>query len=384
MSKRTVLLAALLVGGFLYLTTTKSWSWRRIVEPLQTNAAPLWSGAEAPRAALSADEKNNIDIYTMANQATVNITSVVLEEGWFFQLVPKRGIGSGFLIDADGRVLTNHHVVAGERGEAQEVQVVLPDQTRYRAQILTTDEASDLALIKIAPRKKLPFLKLGDSEKLQVGQKVLAIGNPFGLNGTLTTGIISALGRTIEDSNKRLEDMVQTDAAINPGNSGGPLLDSHGRVIGINTAIVGPTNLGIGFAIPVNRIKLIVGDLLREGRVLRPYLGVATLPISKDLAGVLELPVDQGLLVVRVEPGSPADKAGIRGGGRAVIVGTWEIPVGGDIVVQLDGEPTIQSEDLLRRVENKRVGDTVKVTVFRGKKRLDVSVQLEARPGNRF
>jgi S1-C subfamily serine protease len=186
------------------------------------------------------------------------------------------------------------------------------------------------------------------------------------------------------DSRNVLEDVIQTDAAINPGNSGGPLLDSHGRVIGINTAIVGPTNLGIGFAIPVNRIKLIVGDLLREGRVLRPYLGVATLPISKDLAGVLELPVDQGLLVVRVEPGSPADKAGIRGGGRAVIVGTWEIPVGGDIVVQLDGEPTIQREDLLRRVENKRVGDTVKVTVFRGKKRLDVSVQLEARPGNRF
>jgi S1-C subfamily serine protease len=376
MSKRTVLLAALLVGGFLYLTTTKSWSWRRIVEPLQTNAAPLWSGAEAPRAALSADEKNNIDIYTMANQATVNITSVVLEEGWFFQLVPKRGIGSGFLIDADGRVLTNHHVVAGERGEAQEVQVVLPDQTRYRAQILTTDEASDLALIKIAPRKKLPFLKLGDSEKLQVGQKVLAIGNPFGLNGTLTTGIISALGRTIEDSNKRLEDMVQTDAAINPGNSGGPLLDSSSNVIGINTAIYGPGgNIGIGFAIPVNRAKVMLTWYQAKGKP-RPRVGVDVLPVAGDLAEAIELPREGGLLILSVQPGSPADVAGLRGARRRVLLGNYRIPVGGDLIVAIDGRPVEGREALSNALGRKRPGEDIVLTIYRDGRTMKVRVDL--------
>jgi S1-C subfamily serine protease len=332
----------------------------------------------------SPDEQNNIEVYKAASPAVVNITTVTLAYDFFLNAVPvESGAGSGFLIDADGDIVTNYHVISG----ARQVQVTMADKSRFKAQVVGADPRSDLAVVRVSAEKKLPYLQLGDSKNLQVGQKVLAIGNPFGqFQNTLTTGVVSSLGRSVRDPDSRnvLEDVIQTDAAINPGNSGGPLLDSHGRVIGINTAIVGPTNLGIGFAIPVNRIKLIVGDLLREGRVLRPYLGVATLPISKDLAGVLELPVDQGLLVVRVEPGSPADKAGIRGGGRAVIVGTWEIPVGGDIVVQLDGEQMIHSEDLLRRVENKRVGETVKVTVFRGSKRLDVSVQLQARPGNRF
>ena len=175
----------------------------------------------------------------------------------------------------------------------------------------------------------------------------------------------------------------QTDAAINPGNSGGPLLSSRGEVVGINTAIVGPANIGIGFAIPVNRMKLIVGDLLREGRVMRPYLGVQLLPVSRDLAELLDLPVDEGLLVLRVFPNTPAEKAGIQGGTKTVVVGNLRLPVGGDIIVELDGEPVVARETLSRRVEKKRVGDTVRLTLFRGQRRLEVSVRLEARPPRR-
>jgi S1-C subfamily serine protease len=386
---RHLLLAAAIIAAFVYLTTYSPMrpfgpgNWRGPL-PWERGASRVPNVTLAQGERFSSDEQNNIEVYKAASPAVVNITTVTLAYDFFLNAVPvESGAGSGFLIDADGDIVTNYHVISG----ARQVQVTMADKGQFKAQVVGADPRSDLAVVRVSAEKKLPYLQLGDSKNLQVGQKVLAIGNPFGqFQNTLTTGVVSSLGRSVRDPDSRnvLEDVIQTDAAINPGNSGGPLLDSHGRVIGINTAIVGPTNLGIGFAIPVNRIKLIVGDLLREGRVLRPYLGVATLPISKDLAGVLELPVDQGLLVVRVEPGSPADKAGIRGGGRAVIVGTWEIPVGGDIVVQLDGEPMIHSEDLLRRVENKRVGETVKVTVFRGSKRLDVSVQLQARPGNRF
>ncbi len=376
MRKSTILLAALLVGGFVYFTSHKNWGWRRVFEPLHTNAAPLWAGAQAERAALSADEKNNIEIYTAAHPATVNITSVVLEENWFFQLVPKRGIGSGFLIDADGRILTNHHVVAGERGEVQEVQVTLPDQTRYRAQIMAADEASDLALIKIAPRKKLPFLKLGDSEKLQVGQKVLAIGNPFGLQGTLTTGVISSLGRTIEDSSKHLEDMIQTDAAINPGNSGGPLLDSVGNVIGINTAIYGPGgNIGIGFAIPVNRAKVMLSWYQAKGRP-RPRLGIDVWPVSGDLAEALGLPREGGLLILTVQPSSLAATAGLRGGRRTVIAGNYRIPVGGDLIVAIDGRPVESRDALSTALSSKRPGESIVLTIYRDGRTMKVRVDL--------
>ena len=264
--------------------------------------------------------------------------------------------------------------------------MTLADRSRYPAEVLGYDQRSDLAVLRIQAGRELPYLRLGDSGSLQVGQKVLAIGNPFGLfQNTLTTGVISALGRDIRGRGRGevLEDVIQTDAAINPGNSGGPLLSSRGEVVGINTAIVGPANIGIGFAIPVNRMKLIVGDLIREGRVMRPYLGVQLLPVSRDLAELLDLPVDEGLLVLRVFPNTPAEKAGIQGGTKTVVVGNLRLPVGGDIIVELDGESVVARETLSRRVEKKRVGDTVRLTLFRGRRRLEVSVRLEARPPRR-
>ncbi|MBM3746532.1 MAG: trypsin-like serine protease [Acidobacteria bacterium] len=377
MKTRSVVIAALLAGAFFWFTSRNEWGWRRLIQPLQTNAAPAWSGADTPRAALSADEKNNIEIYDMANRATVNITSVVYEEGWFFQLVPRRGAGSGFLIDTDGRILTNQHVIAGEGGRVGDIQVTLPDQSSYRAQVLAADEAADLALIKITPRKNLAILRLGDSEHLQVGQKVLAIGNPFRLQGTLTTGIISALGRTIEDSEKRLEDMIQTDAAINPGNSGGPLLDSAGNVIGINTAIYGPGgNIGIGFAIPVNRAKMMLAWYQAGGKT-RPRLGVDILHVSGDLAEALDLPREGGLMILSVRSGSAADAAGLRGARRSVIIGNYRVPVGGDLIVAIDGRPVDSRNALASALGRKEPGESLELTIYRGGRTMKVRVSLE-------
>jgi len=377
MKTRSLVIAALLAGAFFWFTSRNEWGWRRLIQPLQTNAAPAWSGADTPRAALSADEKNNIDIYDLANRATVNITSVVYEEGWFFQLVPRRGAGSGFLIDTDGRILTNQHVISGEGGRVGDIQVTLPDQSSYRAQILAADEAADLALIKITPRKSLPILRLGDSERLQVGQKVLAIGNPFRLQGTLTTGIISALGRTIEDSEKRLEDMIQTDAAINPGNSGGPLLDSAGNVIGINTAIYGPGgNIGIGFAIPITRAKMMLAWYQAGGKT-RPRLGVDILPVSGDLAEALDLPREGGLMILSVRSGSAADAAGLRGAGRSVIIGNYRVPVGGDLIVAIDGRPVDSRNALASALGRKKPGESLELTIYRDGRTQRVRVGLD-------
>ncbi|MGH9658692.1 MAG: S1C family serine protease, partial [Bryobacteraceae bacterium] len=252
MRLRPFLWAAILVAGFVYLTSVQEWSLPR--------AGRLWTDPEVARtASFPSDEQNNIDIYKVANAATVNITSIVNRQNWFGQIYPERGQGSGFLIDDGGRIITNQHVVSGR---APEIYVTLADKTRYKARVLGRDSRNDLALIKIEPKKKLPFLRLGDSDVTQVGQKVVAIGNPFGLDGTLTTGVVSALGRTIREENVLFENMIQTDAAINPGNSGGPLLDSRGHVIGINTMIYGAQgNIGIGFAMPINRAKSMLDEL---------------------------------------------------------------------------------------------------------------------------
>src|SRR2546421_1341161 len=240
MRLRPLLWALILVGGFYYVTSVTHWNVGQFVR--KTTAS--WSSpSTATTAGFSTDEISNIDIYKSAHLATVNITSVVWREGWFFQLYPAKGTGSGFIINPDGRILTNFHVVSG----GQQLTVTLSNKKQYKARVLATERRNDLALVKIDPRENLPVLKMGDSDPLQVGQKVLAIGNPFGLEGTLTTGIVSSVGRSISDENGNdLEGMIQTDAAINPGNSGGPLLDSRGYVIGINTAIYGQEgNIGI-------------------------------------------------------------------------------------------------------------------------------------------
>jgi S1-C subfamily serine protease len=263
-------------------------------------------------------------------------------------------------------------VVANER----QLEVTV-DQTHYKATLLSRDESNDLALIQITPKKKLPWLRLGDSDGLQVGQKVLAIGNPFGLNGTLTTGVVSSLGRSIRGENdQELQGLIQTDAAINFGNSGGPLLDSSGDVIGINTAILGPNggNIGIGFAMPINRTKPLIEDY-SAGRK-RPRLGVTVVPVSGDYADALNLPTTGGLLIQEVEPGSVAARAGLRGGKENVTIGNFQLVVGGDLIMSIDGKPVTRNDAISRALGSKRTGDTLELTVFRNGRTINVRVKL--------
>jgi len=378
MRYRILYITALMVAGFLLITSRTNWGQRRIIQPI-SKAGRYWSGPDVARSAgLSSDELNNIDIYKTAHLATVNITSTVYRRTIFLEIYPSKDQGSGFLIGGDGKILTNNHVVANER----QLEVTLSDQSKYKATLLSRDEANDLALLQIAPRKKLPWLRLGDSEGLQVGQKVLAIGNPFGLDGTLTTGVVSALARDIRGENDtRLEGLIQTDAAINMGNSGGPLLDSAGDVIGINTAILGPNggSIGIGFAMPINRAKLMLDDL-QAGRK-RPRLGVSVVPVAGDYADALNLPTQGGLLITDVERGSAADHAGLRGGTQTVQIGNAQLSVGGDLIMSIDGHPVDRDDAISRSLARKHAGDTVELTIFRSGRTMNVRVKLgEAGP----
>lgn len=375
MRSRILLIAALLVAAFVYVTSFTQWKFGRLLNPMRSSAEPMWTGPNTARSAnLNSDELENIEIYRSAHSAVVNITSTVYRRGWFLEVIPQQGSGSGFLLDDSGRILTNNHVISG----SQELEVTLTDETKYRARVLVRDAGNDIALLKITPRKKLPYLRLGDSEPLQVGQKVLAIGNPFGLEGTLTTGIISSVGRSLRDETGRtLEGMIQTDAAINPGNSGGPLLDSHGNVIGINTAIYGPgSNIGIGFALPINRAKRMLTEYADKGRFAPPRLGVGVLFVAGDLAEALELPREGGLLVTEVERGSAAEEAGIRGARRIVVVGNYEIPVGGDLIMALDGRAVESRNDLTNAMNRKRPGEKLEVTVYRSGRTQKLQVTL--------
>jgi S1-C subfamily serine protease len=375
MKWRILFITALLVGGFLVITSKTDWGKRRILNA-RSGAGQFWSAPTVARGAgLTSDELNNIDIYKTAHLATVNITSTTYRRTIFFEVYPSKDQGSGFLIGQDGKILTNSHVVANER----QLEVTLSDQSHYKARLLSRDEANDVALLQIDPRKKLPTLHLGDSDVLQVGQKVLAIGNPFGLEGTLTTGIVSSMGRTIRGENDQtLEGLIQTDAAINPGNSGGPLLDSAGNVVGINTAIIGPSggNVGIGFAMPINRAKLMLEDF-QAGRE-RPKLGVSVVPVAGDYADALHLPTQGGLLVQEVEPGSPAARAGLRAGKELVQIGNAELLVGGDLITAIDGKPIDRYDAISRALARKRAGDTVEMTVFRNGRTTNVQIKLGA------
>lgn len=369
---RTLVLAAVLVGGFVYITARPG-SWH-------FNAAapgPLWSGPQvAHSAGLNTDEMNNIEIYKTAKDSVVYITSTVYTRSFFF-VQQGRALGSGFVINPEGQILTNFHVVEG----GSDVEVTLPDQKTYKAKILVPDRQDDLALIKIEPRKKLSFLTLGDSDHLQVGQKVLAIGQPFGFKGTLTVGVVSSLGVAIEGENGRqLDTMIQTDAAINSGNSGGPLLDSQGNVIGINTAIYGGANgggnVGIGFASPINRAKMMLDDF-HAGRSFKPArLGVSTVYIAGDLAEALKLPAAGGLLIQTVAHNSPAETAGLHGAHDEVRVGNTRLGVGGDFVTAIDGKPVTEPDQIVRAINRKRPGDTLDLTIFRSGHSTDVKVKL--------
>jgi len=355
-------------------------------QPLRVEAVPLPSPnlltTSRRDAALTEDESINVKIYRQASPAVANILTKATEYDFFMDPVPVEGAGSGFIIDARGYILTNYHVVEG----AQSIEVVLGDQTRYPAKFIGADQQNDVALIKIDPKgKQLVALPLGDSSSLQVGQKVLAIGNPFGFQSTLTTGVVSALGRTVVTSQTTsIEEAIQTDAAINRGNSGGPLINSHGEVIGINSAIYTPsgTTAGIGFAIPINTAKSIANDLITEGRVHRAFLGVQTIPISGGLAEALDLPVQEGMLVELVTKGGPAAAAGIHGGDRVAQAGMRRFYIGGDVLVAIDNQKVASQFDVNLVLNHHRPGDNVNVTVYRGGKKMDIPVKLGERSGN--
>jgi putative serine protease PepD len=332
-------------------------------------------------AVLTEEEAINVRVYRQTAPAVANILTKATEYDFFMDPVPVEGAGSGFVIDEKGYILTNFHVV----GEAQSIEVILGDQSRYPAKFIGADQRNDVALVKIDSKgKHLVALPLGDSAALQVGQKVLAIGNPFGFQSTLTTGVISALGRTVQTSQTTfIDEAIQTDAAINRGNSGGPLIDSRGEVIGINSAIYTPTGTtaGIGFAIPINNAKRIAHDLMTEGRVRQAFLGVNTLPVGGNLAEALDLPAQEGLLVETATKGGPAAVAGIRGGDRYVRAGMQRFAIGGDLIVAVNGQKVASPFDLNIILNRKRPGDTVTLTVYRGGRKIDIPVRLGERPG---
>jgi S1-C subfamily serine protease len=344
--------------------------------------ATVAANAAARDAALTDDEAINVRVYRQASPAVANILTKATEYDFFMDPVPVAGAGSGFVFDANGYILTNFHVVEG----AQSIEVVLGDQSRYPGKFIGADQRNDVAIVKIDPKgKQLAALPLGDSATLQVGQKVLAIGNPFGFQSTLTTGVVSAIGRTVQTSQTTfIDEAIQTDAAINRGNSGGPLINSHGEVIGINSAIYTPsgTTAGIGFAIPINSAKRIAHDLMTEGRVHFAYLGVRTLAVAGYLAEALDLPVQDGLLVETAAKGGPAAAAGIHGGDRVVQAGMQRIAVGGDVIVAVDGQKVANPMDLDIILNRKRPGDTVTLSVYRGAKKTDIPVKLGERTGN--
>jgi S1-C subfamily serine protease len=331
-------------------------------------------------AALSNDEVLNVRVYRETSPAVANVLTKATEYDFWMDPVPVEGAGSGFVIDGKGYILTNFHVVQG----AQTIEVVLGDQSRYTAKFIGADQRNDVALLKVEPKgKPLMALSLGDSAALQVGQKVLAIGNPFGFQSTLTTGVVSALGRTVQTSQTTFIDQaIQTDAAINRGNSGGPLINSHGEVIGINSAIYTPsgTTAGIGFAIPINTAKRIAHDLITDGRVHQAFLGVETIPINESFAEALGLPAQEGLLVQTTTRGGPAAEAGIRGGDRVAQAGMRRFYVGGDVLTAIDGQKIANRVDVDLMLNKKRPGEEVTITLFRGGKKMDLKVKLGERP----
>ena len=323
---------------------------------------------------LDPDEQNNVDVYRRVIPSVVNITSKTMAYDFFWGPMPEEGQGSGFIIDRDGHILTNYHVV----GDASQLEVTLHNKKTYRATVIGRDRAHDLAVIQIKATDLTPAV-LGDSKNLQVGQKVFAIGNPFGLAGTMTRGIISSLRPIRSPEGAYIEEAIQTDAAINPGNSGGPLLNSHGEVIGINSLIAtGGSNqsAGIGFAIPINTAKAVLSDLITLGTVRRPSLGIVSLPIGPELAQEIGLPADYGVLIIRVVPGGAAERAGLHGGTERAYLGASQIMLGGDLIVAIDGDAIGDQQDLSNAMNKHRAGDTVTVTVYRSRRKMNVPVVL--------
>jgi S1-C subfamily serine protease len=375
-----------LLGGLIRLPAggrpeTRQAAFREIpLEPEADSAAATLFDQQ--KSGPSRDEDINIRIYQMLNEAVVNITAVSVDYNWFLEPVPHEGTGSGSILDQQGHVLTNYHVVK----QARELGVTLADGTNFKGEVVGADPENDLAIIKFDPGgKKLSTVIPGSSADLRVGQKVLAIGNPFALDRTLTTGIVSGVGRPVRvDSDLVIQEMIQTDASINPGNSGGPLLDSRGEMIGINTVIYSPSggSVGIGFAVPVDTAKRVIPDLLRYGKVQRGWIDITPVQIFPELVRYADLRVSEGILVSEVAPGSTAEKAGLRGGQRQVRHGRSIIHLGGDIITEIDGTPVASLADLLASLEDNKPGDTVEVKIIRGGKKMSLDVELSPRPDN--
>jgi len=325
--------------------------------------------------AYDSEEQNNISVYKRVSPSVVNITATTLVFNFFYGAVPQQGQGSGFVLDKAGHILTNYHVIAnGNRG----IEVTLSNKHSYKARVVGSDKVHDLALLQIdAPN--LEPVTLADSSELAVGQKVYAIGNPFGLSGTMTRGIISSIRSIKNGDGAPIEDAIQTDAAINPGNSGGPLLNSRGEVIGINTMIA--TNgtdqsAGIGFAIPINTAKAVLNDLSKYGRVKRPTLGISSFGVGPELAEEMGLPVESGVLVQQVLPGGAAERAGMHGGNQRAYVGNTPIMLGGDLIVAIDGQQVTDPQEINAIIEKHQAGDTVSVTFYRARRQITLKLIL--------
>jgi S1-C subfamily serine protease len=381
---RPVLLALIIAGVFYFYTSSR----HPQPQPQSTPSSPSswFSGGdknlELTQAAgpenLDPEETVNVNVYKKAVPSVVNIKSRAVSYNFFYGLVPEEGQGTGFVLDKEGHVLTNYHVVAN----AQKVEVTLYNRKTVTAQVIGADRHYDLAVLKIDSANLTP-VTLGDSHGLQVGMKVFAIGNPFGLSGTMTRGIVSSIRSVRGPSGDSIDEAIQTDAAINPGNSGGPLLNSRGEVIGINSMIFtggAEQSAGIGFAIPINTAKAVLNDLVTIGRVRRPSLGIAGLPIGPELAEQLGLASDYGVLIMQINPGSAADRAGLHGGNERAMLGNTPIMLGGDLIVAIDGENVEDMQDLSNALNKHKAGDVVTVTIYRGKNKVDVKMTLgEAR-----
>ncbi|PIQ97462.1 MAG: hypothetical protein COV67_04075 [Nitrospinae bacterium CG11_big_fil_rev_8_21_14_0_20_56_8] len=327
---------------------------------------------------VSSDEKVVMEVFDRTHPAVVNIVATTLSMNFWMEVIPRQGQGSGFIIDKEGYVLTNDHVVS----RAQDITVTLGDGKKAEAILVGRDPSTDIAVIKIPARFVTTVATLGDSSRLHVGQKAIAIGNPFGLSHSLTTGTVSALNREIRQSETTLTGLIQTDAAINPGNSGGPLLNSSGEVIGINSAIFSLSGgyQGIGFAIPINQARDVATQLIAHGHYAKPWLGIAGLAVTSEMAQILNLGVTEGVLVGDVAPMSPAFKGGLIGGQRELIVGNVRIPAGGDIILSIDGKKVRDMNAVITEINRRKVGETVKLDAWRNGKAVPVEVVLEERP----
>jgi S1-C subfamily serine protease len=374
MKIRPVFLILLFVGAFVYIASYSN--FRGI--PGAAHLSPMQLTVADAQPAYTSEESNRIAVYKRTLPSVVNVTSSQLSLDFFYGVVPSESQGSGFILTKDGRILTNYHVIANP----QKLEVTLSDKHKYPAKIILQDPAHDLALLQINANNLTPAV-LSESRDLQVGQNVYAIGNPFGLNGTMTTGILSSIRSVREPQGATIENALQTDAAINPGNSGGPLLNSRGEVIGMNTLIAtggAEQSSGIGFAIPVDTIKAVLSDFSKYGRVRRPSLGIASVAIGPDLAEQMGLPAADGVLIQRVVPGGAAERAGLRGGNQQAYVGNTPIYTGGDFIVAIDDDRVTNPQDISEIMDRHQAGDVVTVTFYRGTKKMTAKLTLgEAR-----